>query len=272
MEKLSLESIRIDGGTQARAKLREDVVTEYAAHMRDGDVFPPVIVYFDGSDHWLADGFHRYFASKQHGALEIDAEVRKGTLDDARLFAFSANSRRGLSMTHEDNREIVRQMMAHPEWSQWTNTMIAKHIGCSAMTVGRIKRELEEETGKSETVKKYKTKDGAEKTVDTAKLATKKQKEPEPENEEAIGELTDVVAQLEEENKKLRDAVALGQFDATEIEKIDIEETLAELREENRVLRIENEALKKSRDQYQKENAELIRTVKSLQNKLKKAA
>ena len=271
MEKLSLDAIRIDGGTQARAKLNESVVAEYAAHMRDGDVFPPVIVYFDGSTNWLADGFHRYFATKQHGALEIEAEVRKGTLDDAKLFAFSANARRGLSMSHEDNVAIVKQMMQHPEWSQWTNTMIAKHIGCSAMTVGRIKRELEKLTGEpANTVKKYVDKKGVERKVDTTKLSTKKAPEPEP--EEAIGELTDVISQLEEENKKLKDAVALGQFDATEIEKIDIEETLAQLREENRVLRIENDALKKSRDQYQKENAELIRTVKSLQGKLKKAA
>jgi hypothetical protein len=266
-----LEKIRIDGDTQARARLNETVVAEYAAHMKDGDQFPPLIVFFDGSDYWLADGFHRYFAYKQHAQLDVDVEVKEGTKDDALLFAFGANAKRGLSMSHEDFKAIIRRMLQHPEWSQWTNTTIAKHIGCSSMTVGRIKRELEKESTPAETTKKYKDKDGNEREVDTTKLATKKkQPEPEPEVDDgAIGELADVIEQLKDENTKLKDAVALGQFDATEIEKIDVQDTLEQLREENRVLRIENEALKKSRDQYQKENAELIRTVKSLQKKLK---
>jgi hypothetical protein len=266
-----LSKIRIDGDTQARAKLNNDVVAEYAAHMRDGDIFPPLILFYDGSDHWLADGFHRYFAYKQQAQLEVDVEIKEGTKDDALLYAFGANGKRGLSMNHADFKAIIKRMLAHPEWSQWTNTTIAKHIGCSSMTVGRIKKELEKEATPSEPVKKYKDKDGNEREVDTSKLSTKKKAaDPEPETDsEAIGELADVIEQLKEENTKLKDAVALGQFDATEIEKIDVQETLESLREENRVLRIENEALKTSRDQYQKENAELIRTVKSLQKKLK---
>jgi hypothetical protein len=265
-----LAKIRIDGDTQARVKLDADTVAEYAAHMKDGDVFPPLIVFFDGTDNWLGDGFHRYFAYKQHAALDVDVEVRQGTKDDALLYACGAAARRGLPMTHQDYKAIIRRMLQHPVWSLWTNTTIAKHIGCSSMTVGRIKRELEKESAPTESTKKYKDKDGVEKTVDTKQLATKKAKEPEQETDgAAIGELTDVIDQLKDENTKLKDAVALGQFDATEIEKIDIEETLAALREENRVLTIENESLKKSRDQYQKENAELIRTVKSLQKKLK---
>jgi len=269
-----IADIRIDGGTQARAKLDQDVVAEYAANMRDGDMFPPLIVFFDGSNNWLADGFHRYFAYKQHGALDVDVEVKNGTLDDAILYAFGANARRGLSMSHEDNKAIIRRILAHSEWSQWTNSTIAKIIGVSAMTVGRIKKELEKESGIQSTVKKYKDKEGNERTVDTSKLATKKAKETEPDDdqEDFIGELTDVIGRLEEENNKLKDAVAIGQFDATEIEKIDIQETIESLREENRILKIENESLKKSRDLYQKENSELIKTVKSLQKKLKQVA
>jgi len=264
-----LEKIRIDGDTQARAKLNENVVAEYAAHMRDGDTFPPLIVFFDGTDYWLADGFHRYFAYKQHGTLDVEVEIKEGTKDDALLYASGAAARRGLPLTHQDLKCIIKRMSEHPERSQWTNTMIGKHVGCSSMTVGRIKRELEKESAPTSTTKKYKDKDGKEKTVNTAKLATNKPKEPEPKPEPEDDELGDIVAQLEEENKKLKDAVALGQFDATEIEKIDIQETLEGLRKENQLLKIENEALKKSRDQFQKENAELIRTVKSLQKKLK---
>ena len=113
--------IKIDGGTQARVSLNQDVVKEYAESMREGDVFPPITVFFDGSDYWLADGFHRYFATKANAFTSIEAEVKNGTLDDATLFAFSANSKRGLSMTFEDNRNIIYAMLRHPEWSKWTN-------------------------------------------------------------------------------------------------------------------------------------------------------
>ena len=56
---LSIDSIRIDGGTQPRAELRNDVVKDYAELMRAGAAFPPVSVFYDGQDYWLADGFHR---------------------------------------------------------------------------------------------------------------------------------------------------------------------------------------------------------------------
>jgi len=48
------------------------------------------------------------------------------------------------------------------------------------------------------------------------------------------------------------------------------EDTIKELREQIRVKDIEIQALKESRDMFQNENAELKKTVKSLQAKLKK--
>jgi type II secretory pathway component GspD/PulD (secretin) len=53
------------------------------------------------------------------------------------------------------------------------------------------------------------------------------------------------------------------------IEKIDIEETVANLRERNRILEIENKALRDSRDMYQNQNAELIKANKKLQKSKK---
>ena len=47
---LPLDVIRIDGGTQSRTKIHEDVVETYAANMADGSVFPAAIVFFDGKD------------------------------------------------------------------------------------------------------------------------------------------------------------------------------------------------------------------------------
>jgi hypothetical protein len=277
MKKLNLLTIKIDGGTQARVSLNQDVVKEYAESMREGDVFPPVTVFFDGSDYWLADGFHRYFATNFNGYTSIEADVKNGTLEDAILFAFAANGKRGLSMTAEDIRNIIYAMLRHPEWSKWTNTAIAKHIGVSSMTVGRVKATMEKKADES-TIKKFIDKSGNESTVDTSKLATK-QKISKPdvttapnELEQKVSELSDQVNELgdtvnilSDENSLLRDKIAIGQWNASEIEKIDIEETVANLREQVRILEIDNKALRDSRDMFQSRNAELMKLVKSLQ-------
>ena len=58
---IPLERIKTDGGTQMRATLDPDTVQEYLDGMQPvgwGD-FPAVVVYYDGKDDWLADGFHR---------------------------------------------------------------------------------------------------------------------------------------------------------------------------------------------------------------------
>ena len=85
-----------------------------------------------------------------------------------------------------------------------------------------------------------------------------------------IRELTDTIDAVSEENTVLRDKIALGQWDASDIEKIDAEETIKELREQIRLLEIDNKALRESRDMFQNRNAELIKSLKSAQNKLKK--
>lgn len=274
MQQLSIDDIVIDERIMVR-ELTEELAADYAAKMKDGIVFPPVVVFKIDGAYCLSSGRHRFEAHKLNASLTIDAIVKEGTVDEAFLFGVQENGTHGQKYSHKETVEIVRRLLLHPVWSSWTNTTLGKIVGVSAMTIGRIRKKIEEESEQPEQPKKYMTEDGSTKTVDSKKLATnkpKKEPEPEPEEHDDTGELTDLINQLSEENTKLKDAVALGQFDATEIEKIDIQDTLEQLREENRRLKIENEALIKSRDDYQKENAELIRTVKSLQKKLKQAA
>lgn len=276
MKKLNLDAIRLDGETQARVALDSTQVAEYAEAMRDGDKFPPIVVFHDGSDYWLADGFHRYHATKQIGHASIEAEVKVGTVEEAQIFAFGANAKRGLSTNHEDNRSIIIRMLNHPISKGWTNAEIARHVGVSKMTVGRVKASLEPKTTKApaDTKKTYQRKDGKQVTIDTSKSATKKAKQEEPpqedERDHKIAELIDTVNELSAENQRLKDAIAVGQWDASEIEKIDVQDTLDELREQIRVLEIDNHALRDSRDMFQNRNAELMKSVKALQAKLKK--
>jgi ParB-like chromosome segregation protein Spo0J len=276
MKKLNILNIRIDGGTQARLQLNQDVVKDYAEAMREGAVFPPIIVYHDGSDYWLADGFHRYFATKANATASIDADVRTGTLRDAILFSFSANdpTKRGLSPTAEDLRNIIRNMLLDEEWSKWTNSEIARHVGVSKMTVGRIKASMTEQPKEVSDTKKYTDKNGNEKTVNTKNLGkqtptTKPDVSTYDERDDIIKELTDTVNSLSDENSKLKDAIALGQWDASDIEKIDAEDTIKDLREQVKIFEIDNRALRESRDMFQNRNAELMKTVSSLQRKLK---
>ena len=282
---LKISAIRIDGGTQAREELDQSVVVRYAEQMQEGDVFPPLIVFNDGSNYWLADGFHRYFAIKTNGGLTAECEVREGTVRDAEIFSYSANgNKRGLGWNTADIRKILNRIFHDDEWKLWSDTKIANHVGVSKMTVGRARRALEKE-GEIEPKKtrKYVDKHGKESEMKTDKIGkTEKpkkeepakeqpKKQPDPEFADKLIELTDTIDELHEENTLLKDKIAVGQWDATEIEKIDAEELIADLRKQIKILEMENKSLRESRDTYQNRNSELMRTVKSLTNKLKKA-
>ena len=278
MKKLNALTIRIDGGTQARASLNQDVVNDYAEKMKEGEVFPPVIVFYDGSEYWLSDGFHRYFAHKLNGFSSIDCDVHEGTLDDATLFSFTTNGKHGLGWTAEDKRNIVIKMLQHPIWSQWTNAEIARQANISKMTVGRVKKSLEADSVKTDTpeVKKFTNSKGGTSLIDVSKVKTKTKAEPvkptvqEDFEEDAINDLSETIEEMNKEITLLKDTIALGQWDASEIEKIDVQDTITELREKIRVLEIDNAALRVSRDTFQSKNADLMRINKSLQNKLAK--
>lgn len=137
-----LELLRIDGGTQPRASLNESVVAEYTEALKAGDKLPPVIVYFDGAEWWLADGFHRYHAHRAAGATEIPAEVRDGTRRDAVLFSVGANAAHGLRRSNEDKRRAVMTLLNDSEWVRWTQAKIAETCGVSREFVSRVSADL----------------------------------------------------------------------------------------------------------------------------------
>jgi DNA repair exonuclease SbcCD ATPase subunit len=276
MKKINLDVIRIDGETQPREELDQEMVAEYAEFMRDGIKFPPVRVFFDGSNYWLVDGFHRYFATKSNGFVSIEAEVKEGTLREAQLESMTANSKQhGKPTSAKDKRRSANRMLKDEEWTGWSNAKIAEWVGVSAMTVGRLRVAMGEE--KKEEVK-YINKHGQEKTMKTGNLGTKPKPvvtPPPPEEEydptqDEIKELGYTIKALEEENTKLKDAIAIGSWDASDIEKKDAEETINELREQIRIKEIEIASLRESRDSYQNQNAELMRINSSLKKKLAK--
>lgn len=121
---LSLDSINIYGGTQARVSTNDDAIASYAEEMANGAVFPPITVYYDGSTYWLADGFHRYLAVKRNQGESIAAEVHAGGRTDALRHALGANVTNGVYRNNADKRNAVE--IALEEWPDLANSVIAE--------------------------------------------------------------------------------------------------------------------------------------------------
>ncbi|HEY0955795.1 MAG TPA: hypothetical protein VGE36_13605 [Roseateles sp.] len=132
-----LDDISIEGGTQARAAINGAVVAEYAEAMLEGETLPPGVVFCDGATNHLADGFHRFHANRKIGAISMSCDVRTGTLQDARLFAYGANREHGLRRTNEDKRKAVQGMLA--DFAEWSDRAIAKHVGVAHTMVSSIR-------------------------------------------------------------------------------------------------------------------------------------
>lgn len=135
--KIGLSDIITDGGTQSRVAVSPEVVIEYAERMRAGDVFPPVVVFHDGTRYHLADGFHRVLATERAGLGAVEVDVRKGTRQDALLYSIGANATHGLRRTNADKRHCVELALA--EWPRWSDRRIAKACGVDDKTVGAVR-------------------------------------------------------------------------------------------------------------------------------------
>lgn len=259
MKILNLAAIVIDKGTQSRDAINEEAVNDYADAMKRGANFPPITVFFDGNDYYLADGFHRYHAAKRVGRVSIQAVVESGALRDAMWFSVGANKDHGARKTNADKRKGVRMLLEDFEWGELPVSEIAEHCGVSHQLILAVKEEMD--TG----VKVSTVKTNAPKKPKPVKLEPVVEAPVEPQN--LVPD--EVVQELVAENQRLSDKLAVQAL-PTEEEKQAAADTIAELREQIRILEIENQSLKISRDTYQRENAELKKTVSSLQRKLKK--
>ena len=141
---IAIDLIRIDAGTQFRAAINQDRVTDYA-ELFDGTKEWPFDsaceVYFDGVEYFLVDGFHRYFAAVRVKRASLSCIVHSGTQRDAIRFALSANARHGLHRSNEDKRKAVAFVLADSEWSKLSSVAIAEICGVSNRFVGNIRNE-----------------------------------------------------------------------------------------------------------------------------------
>ncbi|ARV58924.1 hypothetical protein BZZ01_10010 [Nostocales cyanobacterium HT-58-2] len=165
---LPIADILINGGTQSRAKLNWDVIAEYAEAIKLNAVFPPILVFFDGNNYWLADGFHRLHATKKAGRQEIAVEIRQGSRRDALLYSVGANANHGLRRSNADKRRAVEIMLRDEEWNHWSNREIAKRCSVSEFMVRQMREAICDKN--ADTKKRTVQRQGKTYTLDTTHI------------------------------------------------------------------------------------------------------
>ena len=181
--KLSIDQIRIDGDTQPRVEISDNLVAEYAEQLQNGTEFPPVAIFFDGAAYWLADGFHRYHAYRRIGRKKIPAQINKGGQQEAILYAVGANAEHGQRRTNLDKHKAIMTMLTNELVSKGDdgNPLSDREIGrlCKVhyRTVGKIRTELSGENTHIGTSRQVKRGDSVY-VQDTSKIqqANKKRK------------------------------------------------------------------------------------------------
>ena len=271
-KELELKQIRLDGGTQVRASIKEEAVMRYATDLEGGAVFPPMRVFYDGTDYWLSDGFHRYHAALRIGIQSFLCEVDTGTPRDALFYGSTANNLHGQPMDNADKRKITMIFVEDFEWGDWSNAEIARQLHVSAPFVAKMRGES------APAVRKYITPKGnvAEKRKPEKKdKPAKPAKEaplveaPKPADPPAADHRQEMVDELIAQNETLTDRLAVKVMDATAEEKKAAQDLIKQLREEIRILKLEMNAVKSSRDKFQLENAQLKRQISMQQRQLK---
>lgn len=288
VQNLKLAQIRTDGGTQPRTALNEATVADYAEAITDGAKFPPVTVFHDGSDYWLADGFHRLFAHKKIGALDIEVEIRQGTKRDAVLHSFGANDKHGLRRSNLDKWNAVLRLLDDAEWAKWSDNKVAHACCVSVPFVGTVRRSLLTVNSEKPQKRTYTTKHGTEAVMKTGnigkapaahKVPAKRTLEqarpadipPENHNDE-LNDARYAITELAEEVDELRDRVAVAAMEATDEEKLLAQTTIAELRGRVRTLEAELDAARSMRDSLLVENGEMKRQIAHWRRKAEKVA
>ena len=266
---IELKKIRLDGGTQPRAKISEEMVARLTeVLLNGGKMKEDPTVFFDGKEYWLADGFHRYHANKRAGYTEMKCNLILGTKREAWIYSRGANSDHGMPRTSEEIRGSVISCLDDIELCDLSDRKIADICKCSPMTVGRVKKSLD-----LERPAKVMTKNG--KMMDTAIIGTKVKAAPEPEPEythdDRLSELATEHQHALEENNKLRDRLAINALPDAEEAKAEIEETIDGLRSQVSSLELELRAVTQSRNDYQQKNSDLIKQVTYWKRRAEKA-
>jgi nicotinic acid mononucleotide adenylyltransferase len=264
-EKILLTKIRLDGGTQPRKELDENLVQHYTEEILEGQEFPPVDLHFDGKHYWLSDGFHRWHAHKRAGHKDITSNVIQGTKRDAFIASLKANAQHGKARTADERRYVVQLALEDIELGELSDTQIAQICLVSNMTVGRVRKALglKKETTVGKDGKRRDTSNIGRKTVAPI---------PEFEEEDKLNELATEISAVSEENTKLKDMLAVRSLPVSEEARAEVQETIESLREQVKELEAKVRSLTQSRDEFMAKNAEMLKQINYWKRRAEKAA
>lgn len=257
MKKVDINSIRIDGGTQCRVVIDQPTVYNYLDAMKEGSEFPLMETIFDGTTHWLTDGFHRYHAYKLLGIKEIEIKYETGTQRDAQIKALKANSKHGKPLTNEDKRNKVKMALEIDGFDKLTDADIAKHCEVSRPFVAAIRRPEVKEKQKKNVEKHYSEK--ANKSNEASNSITQLNK---------IASPSDGVAPDEDELRATELAMQADQ--ETLYKLLESDDALATAHEEIKRLNLLNAQLETRIYGLMNEKNEAVKMVKDLQKQLDK--
>jgi len=143
-KQLEVEQITADPRCQQRELFSAEWIADAVEWLESGGGFPAVTVFFDGATHWLADGFVRTAAYRQHGVKTCEADVYAGSLCDAVLYSCGANVDHGNRRKSADVKKAVVRLLSEDDWGRPSLKKIAELCKVSLSTVQRIKSEMME--------------------------------------------------------------------------------------------------------------------------------
>jgi len=278
MKTINIKTIRTDGGTQSRVEINNEIVTEYAEAIKAGAEFPAVVVFNDGVDNWLADGFHRFHAHNQAGKTSISADIHQGTARDAVLFSFGANGTHGLKRSNADKRKAVATMLSDAEWAEWSDRKIAEVCGVGHPFVAAIrnpevatKQQSNRETSAAKKTKKVES----DSTTPTKSEPAKAESKPAVATASVVTpaeEYTELDA-ARDQIEGLQDALAVANIGSADPEEAaQAKNLIAELRAHIKTLEATLKAVKISRDGFQNQVAEMQKQINRQRREIDKLA
>lgn len=134
---LSVDLIVTDAETQNRFEIHNEAVEDYAERIEAADdwPFPPLDVFHDGNNYYVADGFHRLLAAAKANRSSAPCRVHKGTSTDAKIFGMTANDNHGLRMSRAEKRGCVEWLLDNTKLNQ---REVAEKAGVSRRMVAYI--------------------------------------------------------------------------------------------------------------------------------------
>ncbi|MEO1035203.1 MAG: ParB N-terminal domain-containing protein [Pseudomonadota bacterium] len=154
-QQLNPKQIETSKRVSVRKKTDHATADDYAEAMKNGAVFPPIVVFNEkGTERFIvADGAHRLRAAIESKQKTIKCEVRHGSEIDALEYALGCNLDHGLRMSRSDRLHAIGQLMGTPELARkYSNhEQRADLLHISKSTFQRLLRQWRESNGGTST-------------------------------------------------------------------------------------------------------------------------